>query len=108
MNMMSCGAMLCRRILNEIRSGKCSPETEQRIQQTSSNTFSGPIEPTELTTHRDDVSTINAKRLALLPGKEHTFHAVDTGLTKSEEGHCPAPTKLVLKIGYAALLHGVS
>jgi hypothetical protein len=73
------------------------------IQQTSSNTFSGPIEPTELTTHRDDVSTINAERLALLPGKEQTFHAVDTGLTKSEECHCPAPTKLVLKIGYAAL-----
>lgn len=97
----SCRVVLRRRILHEIRAGKCLSETERRIQQTESNTFSGPIEPTELTTHRGDVATINAKRLLSLPGKEHTFHAVDAGLTESEAKYCPAPTKLILKIGYA-------
>jgi hypothetical protein len=97
-------------MLSEIRTGTCTQETEVRLQQTSKRTFSGGIEPTVLTTHRGDVDANNKQKLDSLPGNEHLFNAIDTGLTDSEKASCQAPTKLILKIGcvFAWCLRGTA
>ena len=76
-------------------------ETEKRIVGTRNTTFSGPIEPTVLTTHRDSVDERNSAKLLALPGEAREFTANDINLTESEQANCQLPTKLVLKIGYA-------
>jgi len=92
--------MLC-----EIRIGQCSPETERRFRLTSERKFTGPIEPTVLTTHRDDVEKTNKKKLDSLLGTEHVFNSIDVGITEGEKASCHAPTKLILKIGYVCTTH---
>lgn len=59
-------------------------------------------EATELHTTNVDVDTINARKLAELPGKEHIFRMTTTGKTSYVEGlmkSCLANEELVLKKG---------
>lgn len=62
----------------------------------------GDIPPTKLFTHNGDVNTINARELAKLSNKEHTYHMQSRGnpfIVENMRKNSLAPETLVLKKG---------
>jgi len=92
-----------KKILNEIRYGEISQETEMEIRNLERNIICPPgITPTYLFPLREEVQNENEKRLAQLNGKLYTFHSVDTGdktLLKQIDKNCPALEVINLKVG---------
>ncbi|MCB9335763.1 MAG: AAA family ATPase [Flavobacteriales bacterium] len=89
-------------ILNEIREGKISENSYQRLKLASKNRLNTKEEPTKLYTHNYDVDKINAEYLAKIPGLAKKFKAKTKGnknLIDTLKNSVLAGEELELKIG---------
>jgi ATP-dependent DNA helicase PIF1 len=93
-------------VLSELREGRCSVEARELLCR-SSKRFAArrmvgeSIEPTILTSKRDDVQRNNEDRLRTLPGESRRFTAVDKNAAGVDLDKCTALPKVIdLKIGY--------
>jgi len=91
-----------KKILNEIRYGKISPETEMEIKKLEKEIKCPQgIIPTYLYPLRSEVKRENEKRLKLLKGESKFYHACDIGdprLLEQIKKNCPAPEVLEIKL----------
>lgn len=91
-----------KKILNEIRYGKISKETETEIENLERPIQCPPdMEPTHLYSLRAEVEEENRRRLDELDGEPKIFYSTDTGDEKYMEkldNSCPAQKELRLKI----------
>ena len=97
------------RLLNEIRHGNCSEETQRILEDCKNTQFDANdgIVPTRLYSHNRDVDQVNSNELQHLVGKGKLFFSKDRGEKRFLEilqGSCPAPSELKLKIGAQVLL----
>lgn len=79
-------------ILDEIRNGQVSEQSQEFLKSATNTSFEEGIEPTKLYTHNEDVDFINNTHLADLPGKSRFFKAE----TKGEKALVDALKKTVL------------
>ncbi|TPX59716.1 hypothetical protein PhCBS80983_g02276 [Powellomyces hirtus] len=95
-------------LLNEMRVGIVSPESEQLLTSLSRDLhYSDGIEPTQLYAIRTQVETANGQRLRNLKGESRTFNAVDQCKNDSDRNKLKdmmAPLVLELKIGAQVML----
>ncbi len=92
-----------KEILNQIRYGEISPETEIKIRKLERNIQCPPgIVPAYLYSLRSQVDDKNKIQLAQLTGESRFYRSKDIGnekLLEQIKKHCPAPELLELKIG---------
>ena len=96
------------RILEELRWGHCSPETEAVLAGCGRplDTRNG-VMASRLYCTNASVDHENAGELARLPGATHTYSAAETGDKTALEAldkSCPAPSSLQLKVGAQVVL----
>lgn len=90
-------------VLNEIRAGDVSKDTHKTLQSRIGARLDGPVEPTRLFTHNEDVDSLNETELARLPAEEEveyqmTWRGKDF-IVETLKKSCLAPEKLRLKVG---------
>ena len=89
------------RILNEVRSGFISDDTQEVLAQMVGIRKNTKITPTRLYTHNIDVDVVNEKELAKLPGTEVSYTMNTRGKTNLVVALCKsilAPEELKLKL----------
>ncbi|AMD22070.1 HGL270Wp [Eremothecium sinecaudum] len=92
-------------MLNAMRVGKITPETEIAFKQLSRPLEEDKIIPAQLFSTRYEVNKANNSQLAKLEGKPRYFNAIDGGDLTDEDAKARylanflAPKKLVLKVG---------
>eukprot|EP00884_Botryococcus_braunii_P016133 jgi/Botrbrau1/3202/Bobra.37_2s0032.1 len=96
------------RILEAIRIGQATPQMLKvlgaELPKGPSDTSDG-ILPTQLHTHRTDVDSVNAQRLAELVGSSVSFSCRDSGPNQDALASlCPARKSLELKVGAQVVL----
>lgn len=97
-------------MLNEMRMGKISPETELEFKKLSRPLPDDDIIPAELYSTRNEVERANMSRLKNLPGECHTYHAIDGGNLRDQEtkekllSNFLAPKELRLKVGAQVMM----
>lgn len=91
-----------KKILNEIRYGNISPETEKEIKLLERDIECPQgIVPTYLYPLRSEVKRENEKRLLQLKGQSKFYHSCDMGdprLLEQIKKNCPAPEVLEIKL----------
>ena len=93
---------LFTRILNEIRLGKVTDESENIIKSLCRELDVG-LDPTELYSLRNEVDESNKRKLTELVGKEYHYDAIDSGdVAKLKD--MLAPVKLTIKVGAQVML----
>ncbi|CEP61666.1 DNA helicase PIF1 LALA0_S03e08064g [Lachancea lanzarotensis] len=98
------------RMLNEMRMGNISTETEADFKKLSRSLPEDDIIPAELYSTRNEVDRANMSRLNSLPGRCHTYNAIDGGIMKDELqkqkllSNFLAPKELKLKIGAQVMM----
>ncbi|SCU98655.1 LADA_0H14510g1_1 [Lachancea dasiensis] len=98
------------RMLNEMRMGTISPETEIEFKKLSRPLPPDDIIPAELYSTRNEVERANISRLNGLQGSCHTYNAIDGGDMKDEEqkqkllSNFLAPKELKLKVGAQVMM----
>jgi ATP-dependent DNA helicase PIF1 len=96
-------------VLNEVRAGRPTLMSLAYLAGLQRPLpLSGKVEPTVLYPHRADVSSMNDKRLAALPGPERVYKArdwaIDNGHLVALEKHCTVAPVLTLKVGAQVVL----
>ncbi|CUS20186.1 LAQU0S01e00936g1_1 [Lachancea quebecensis] len=97
-------------MLNEMRMGKISPETELEFKKLCRPLPDDDIIPAELYSTRNEVERANMSRLKNLPGECHTYHAIDGGDMRDQEtkekllSNFLAPKELRLKVGAQVMM----
>lgn len=96
-------------MLNEVRYGKLSQQSEAMLEQCLSREFDSDdgIIPTRLYTHVADVDELNQQELLKLDGSYKRFISKDRGDQRyldALDNACPAPQTLMLKLGAQVLL----
>lgn len=99
-------------VLASVRTGTSTPKHELFLKQLENTQFdtSNGIIPTDLSSTRADVSTINLTELDKLPGDALVFEAKDgcqpgqDNALKEIQKNCPAKEKITLKIGAQVVL----
>jgi hypothetical protein len=87
-------------ILNEIRSGEVSPETQKLFEEMCGNESKQKSEPTRLYTHNFDVDSVNEERLEKLSGEMFEYEMKTKGRASVVQSLCKsilAPENLRLK-----------
>ncbi|SCV04864.1 LANO_0G13102g1_1 [Lachancea nothofagi CBS 11611] len=98
------------KMLNEMRMGNISPETEIEFKRLCRPLQDDDIIPAELYSTRNEVERANISRLNGLPGGCHTYNAIDGGDMKDEAtkqkllSNFLAPKELKLKIGAQVMM----
>ncbi|SCU97751.1 LAFA_0G13058g1_1 [Lachancea sp. 'fantastica'] len=98
------------KMLNEMRMGNISPETEMDFKRLSRALPEDDIIPAELYSTRNEVDRANMSRLNGLPGICHTYNAIDGGIMKDEIqkekllSNFLAPKELKLKVGAQVMM----
>ncbi|MBS94873.1 MAG: hypothetical protein CL799_10575 [Chromatiales bacterium] len=96
------------RMLNEMRVGKISPETERSFKALSRPlTFEDGVEMAQLYPTRSQVEASNENRLRALPGQPRRYEAIDTGDPQVRDkvlANMMSPKTLDLKIGAQVML----
>ncbi|NWI22963.1 PIF1 helicase, partial [Sula dactylatra] len=94
-------------LLSAVRLGRCTEEVTRLLMQTAANRSERDgILATRLCTHKDDVEITNERCLQQLPGKVHTFEALDSDpmLVKLIDAQCPVGGRVELKLGAQVML----
>ncbi|RDA91066.1 hypothetical protein CP533_3048 [Ophiocordyceps camponoti-saundersi (nom. inval.)] len=95
-------------MLNELRLGKISPETEAAFQKLSRPlNFDDGVDSAQLYPTRAQVESSNEARLRSLPGQVHRYEAIDAGDPALKEkllSNMMAPKSLELKIDSQVML----
>ncbi|KAM6149325.1 ATP-dependent DNA helicase PIF1 [Erethizon dorsatum] len=94
-------------LLQAVRLGRCSDEVTQQLRATADHKVEQDgIVATRLCTHQDDVALTNERRLQELPGKVHSFEALDSHpeLARTLDAQCPVSRLLQLKLGAQVML----
>ncbi|MCE9644222.1 AAA family ATPase [Candidatus Parcubacteria bacterium] len=89
-------------ILNAIRSGEIEEDTLSALQDCYQREITLEVEPTRLSTHNENVDTINETELKKIKGSERRYvmnSRGKQGLVDSLKKSCLAPDVLVLKEG---------
>ncbi|AAS52811.1 AER128Wp [Eremothecium gossypii ATCC 10895] len=92
-------------MLNDMRLGKISEETEAEFRKLSRPLVTDDIIPAQLFSTRVEVERANGSQLAKLPGKRRAYNAIDGGDLSDEElkqrllANFLAPKRLELKVG---------
>ncbi|AGO12475.1 AaceriAER128Wp [[Ashbya] aceris (nom. inval.)] len=92
-------------MLNDMRLGKISEETEAEFRKLSRPLVTDDIIPAQLFSTRIEVERANSSQLAKLPGKQRAYNAIDGGDLSDDElkqkllANFLAPKRLELKIG---------
>ncbi|MES1922367.1 hypothetical protein MHBO_003873, partial [Bonamia ostreae] len=96
-------------MLSELRKGVMTPKTKAVLSQTSTNVL--PKDSVMIHCHRNTVAKKNALMLKALKTKAHFYEAKDSSTIrlpsdylKNLFANCPAPLRLVLKIGAPVIL----
>ncbi|SCU90468.1 LAME_0E08702g1_1 [Lachancea meyersii CBS 8951] len=98
------------KMLNEMRMGNISAETEIDFRKLSRPLPVDDIIPAELYSTRNEVDRANMSRLNGLPGRCHTYNAIDGGDMKDEIqkekllSNFLAPKELKLKVGAQVMM----
>lgn len=95
------------RILNQIRIGRVTPEISERLKRTGRQKVETEgILATQLCSHTNDADLINQSKLDNLEAPEKIFKAQDSdsAYAKQLDQQCPAPGRLILKIGAQVML----
>lgn len=95
------------RILNQIRIGRVTPEISDRLKRTGRQKVETEgILATQLCSHTNDADLINQSKLDNLEAPEKVFKAQDSdsAYAKQLDQQCPAPGRLILKIGAQVML----
>ncbi len=94
--------------LNQIRIGNLTPEIRQLLKSRYQVADNMPgIEPVTVYTHNADVDVLNARKLAEIKDKPHSFQATEWGdryALEMLQKHCLAPQELRLKVGAQVML----
>ncbi|XP_037011666.2 ATP-dependent DNA helicase PIF1 [Artibeus jamaicensis] len=94
-------------LLQAVRLGRCSEEVTHQLQATATHQVGRDgIVATRLCTHQDDVALTNERRLQELPGKVHSFEAMDSDPEQARtlDVQCPVSKLLQLKLGAQVML----
>ncbi|XP_036910016.1 ATP-dependent DNA helicase PIF1 [Sturnira hondurensis] len=94
-------------LLQAVRLGRCSEEVTRQLQATATHQVGRDgIVATRLCTHQDDVALTNERRLQELPGKVHSFEAMDSDPEQARtlDVQCPVSKLLQLKLGAQVML----
>lgn len=97
-------------MLNKLRLGRIDGETEAEFKKLSRALPDDDIIPAELYSTRNEVDRSNNSRLGRLPGKVHTYQAIDGGILQDNElkekllQNFLAPKQLQLKIGAQVMM----
>ncbi|KAM9183174.1 ATP-dependent DNA helicase PIF1 [Dugong dugon] len=94
-------------LLQAVRLGRCSDEVTRQLRSTATHKVGRDgIVATRLCTHQDDVALTNERRLQELPGKVHSFEAMDSDPEQAQalDAQCPASRLLQLKLGAQVML----
>jgi len=94
-------------ILNEIRSGKISESSYNKLKATSANKLSDDVDMTKLYTHNYDVDRINEDRLETITGESASFNAKLKGnkkLIETLKNSVLAKEQIELKVGAKVML----
>ncbi|XP_053785089.1 ATP-dependent DNA helicase PIF1 [Desmodus rotundus] len=94
-------------LLQAVRLGRCSDEVTRQLQATATHQVGRDgIVATRLCTHQDDVALTNERRLQELPGKVHSFEAIDSDPEQARtlDIQCPVSKLLQLKLGAQVML----
>ncbi|KAM5338543.1 ATP-dependent DNA helicase PIF1 isoform 2-T2 [Glossophaga mutica] len=86
---------------------RCSEEVTRQLQATATHQVGRDgIVATRLCTHQDDVALTNERRLQELPGKVHSFEAMDSDPEQARtlDVQCPVSKLLQLKLGAQVML----
>ncbi|KAF4653362.1 hypothetical protein FOL47_010561 [Perkinsus chesapeaki] len=98
-------------MLNEIRLGNCSQETQELLTlaaQRKHSTLTGGVVASQLLPTRREVDAINERELARLSTPPMTYTAVDTVYDSTSlnlDAMCSARSKVVLKVGAQVMLN---
>ena len=103
-----------QKILNEIRVGEVSDETDTILKKRLNLDFSKEvIQPTKIFTRRDMVDFVNKEELAKLPSETYTYKAITKGKASTEaiknaikrlDSSAPYVENLNLKVGAQVML----
>ena len=103
-----------QKILNEIRIGRVSDETDKILKTRLNLDFSSqPIQPTKIFTRRDMVEYVNKENLEKLSGQTYTYSATTKGKASTEamknalkrlDSSAPYVETLKLKVGAQVML----
>ncbi|KAF6132072.1 PIF1 5'-to-3' DNA helicase [Phyllostomus discolor] len=94
-------------LLQAVRLGRCSEEVTRQLKATATHQVGRDgIVATRLCTHQDDVALTNERRLQELPGKVHSFEAMDSDPEQARtlDVQCPVSKLLQLKLGAQVML----
>eukprot|EP01124_Arcella_intermedia_P004033 TRINITY_DN12278_c0_g1_i3.p1 TRINITY_DN12278_c0_g1~~TRINITY_DN12278_c0_g1_i3.p1 ORF type:complete len:810 (+),score=233.60 TRINITY_DN12278_c0_g1_i3:345-2432(+) len=97
-------------LLNEIRHGKCTPNTisvlESCMNKQLDKPLDGQLEPTKLYALNAQVDQLNETRLSAIPRKGKVFRCKDKGRSEflKQLEQCRAPSELKLKVGAQVML----
>lgn len=97
-------------MLNEMRLGKISEDTELEFRKLARPLPNDDIIPAELYSTRTEVDRANGFRLRNLPGRSHTYNAIDGGALEDDDlkdkllANFLAPKELQLKIGAQVMM----
>ncbi|CCF59823.1 hypothetical protein KAFR_0I00420 [Kazachstania africana CBS 2517] len=97
-------------MLNKMRLGQIDEDTEREFKKLSRPLPNDEIIPAELYSTRNEVDRANSARLTRLPGKVHTFNAIDGGSLEDQElkekllQNFLAPKQLHLKVGAQVMM----
>jgi len=94
-------------ILNEIRTGKISESSYNKLKSTSTNKLSDDVDMTKLYTHNFDVDRINEDRLKTISGESASFSAKLKGnkkLIETLKNSVLAKEQIELKVGAKVML----
>ena len=93
-------------MLNEIREGKCSSSTAEKVIELTSNASKCRPGVARLFSLRRDVEAINLAQLQALEGRPFEFQAVDQLYDKDFkiDSTCPARKSITLKVGCQVIL----